>query len=126
MPAKKASKTESDRPAFLKEKPDPVSGYKECPSCRGWVRGPNQSKVCPNCKSDFPPAEDKNKGKGKATPSGSTDAIAACIELAKSQKGLDAAITALTAYKEALAKCGGVDQAIAILNQLKEAKELAD
>lgn len=52
MPAKKAA---IEKPPFIpSDKPSPGAGYKKCPACHGYVRGPKTA-TCPGCNAVFTP-----------------------------------------------------------------------
>lgn len=96
------------------------AGWKNCPSCSGFVKGP-LTKVCPNCKHEFQFKAKEPKGERQLSfPTvGVSNEVALFFILA--QGGLPKAIKAVEAVQadpvlDFVCQCGGSAQAVAKLN----------
>lgn len=106
---------------YATERPGP--GWKQCPGCQGWVRGP-QSKGCPKCGHEFTV---KPRGGSSASPvSGKARASVAETALSVMKLGgLDKVKAALEEFAtdpmmELVIESGGIEQATKALAKLEE------
>ncbi len=113
----------ADIEGYSKEKQGP--GWKSCPQCGGYVRGPN-TPVCPACKHEFPKKEKGESSKPGKTSTSAPSGISgeAVLLYVLRAGGIDKAKKGIEGLKsnpcmEFAISCGGVDAALKKLAEVE-------
>lgn len=99
----------------------PGSGWKQCPHCKKWIKGPT-TPTCYSCGTNFPKPQGNGKGKtSNGKPQGFGDALGTLSKVKgyiDKQGGFDKATEAVKEMEGLIDSCGSVaalKQAIATL-----------
>lgn len=122
-----AKAAEATKDNFHKIKPDPVAGWKECPACKGWVKGARTGK-CPSCKHVFV-AKEKTETTSKTTAAKGASYVESTALAVLKAGGLDKLRSVIQQFKndpatDFITSCGGVEGASKALDQLEQELKL--
>lgn len=99
-------------------------GKKYCPNCKKFFKGPTR-KNCPKCGTAIPGKDSQKRSAAKRTSTVDGFAVVkSAITFAKARGGVDAAKADLSELEAFLEATGGIKQAIAALDQIKELEAL--